>query len=109
MQNLSLEEAKQLALIVQAMNYQLGLQNFTVVFIFHLQDMYKIVDELKTISDSVQVAVCGLTSRHTGMNMIELYLYCICRTAHMQACIVLWLSIKSTHNYLQSSSGILVL
>ena len=56
-------DSRQLALLARALNYNSGLQNFTVVVISELKEVSKIADQLEYASaDSLQIAVCGLMS-----------------------------------------------
>lgn len=59
-------DCKQLVLIVRALNYHAGMQNFTIVFITDLKELNKTASELIDTGDSTQVAVCGLQPRHKG-------------------------------------------
>lgn len=59
-------ESRQLVLIARAINYHAGMQKFTVVFISDLNEITKIAGELEGAGDSLQIAVCGLTSRQKG-------------------------------------------
>ena len=44
----------------------MGLQEFTTVFISHLESMFDVAATIK--ADKVQVAICGVTSaRRTGV------------------------------------------
>lgn len=60
-------DSRQLVLLARALNYNSGLQNFTVVVISELKEISKIAEDLEDArADSLQIAVCGLMSRQKG-------------------------------------------
>lgn len=61
-------ECKQLILIVRAINYHVGKQNFTVVFMMDLKSLNVVADLLSDAGNSIQMAVCGLTPRQKGID-----------------------------------------
>lgn len=59
------DDAKDCSYIIRALNYHMGLQEFTVVMLCKLQSVFEVAAVIK--SDKVQVAICGVTSsRHAG-------------------------------------------
>lgn len=58
MQTWYLEEAKQAALLVRALNFNVGLQKYMVLFITNLLGIAGLSSALKDESDNIQTGVC---------------------------------------------------
>lgn len=60
------EDAKQYIMIVQALNYNLGLPDFTVLFYCSLALSSSVMEVLEGVSDFCQLAVCAIPSSKKG-------------------------------------------
>ena len=63
----SAEEAKILLLLVRALNYAVGLQNFFVIFIVPLGLMNHISETVKPHGENIQLAVCSFSDSTKGI------------------------------------------
>ena len=59
------EDSKQVSYVIRALNYHNGLQDFTTVIICKFESIFEVASSLK--ADYVQVTVCGISARHSGM------------------------------------------
>ena len=51
--------------MIRALNYHHGLQDFTVIVICKFERIFEVASSLK--ADNVQVAVCGISAKYSGM------------------------------------------
>ena len=72
------EDAKRHMMIVRALNYNMGLQDFTVVFFCSLTLSAAVMEVLSGNSDFCQLAVCAMPSGKKGMyNIIAVFTWLI--------------------------------
>ena len=70
-------EAKKLALLVRALNFNVGLQQITVTFITTLENISDVCSALSIDESLVQTGVCGFRKKTIGMlSMCELRIVC---------------------------------
>ena len=60
---------KKYSQIIRAINYNRGLQDFTIVGMCCLKDLFAVSSSLETHCDGVQVAVCGIEPIGTVTNL----------------------------------------
>ena len=65
MQCRSVDEAKQFLLEVSALNFQVSLQDFTVIYFCPLEVLSDVYHAMKS-EDLVQVAICSFTDKVNG-------------------------------------------
>ena len=69
------EDAKQYIMIMRALNYNLGLPDFTILFFCSLSLSCSVMEVLQPHCDFCQLAVCGMPSSKKGM----VYYYFSCK------------------------------
>ena len=66
-------KVKQYVLIIRALNYSVGLQDFTIAIFCNFKLIFNITEALNSTVDFVQAAVCALSSDHNGISIINKY------------------------------------
>ncbi len=61
-----------MALVVRAINYGMGLQDFTLILIVNFEQINHISSQLRATADNFQVAVAGLSARLKGILIVDL-------------------------------------
>ena len=71
----SAEEAKILLLLVRALNYAVGLQNFFVIFIVPLALMNNSGETIRPHGENIQLAVCSFSDSNKGTYIAFIIIY----------------------------------